>query len=515
MNVISALPGRNLNESGVAWLATFLGVLLATWMVLQAHGAINSDGLLYIEVARLFAAGEWQEGSKLYPAPLYPFLIFIVHKISGLQLQWSAHVLAIVAFGMTSGGLMVLVRAVGGDRNTMIAAMLLLFASPYLVGDVLPMILRDQLFWAVHLWSLVFFIRYYREPILRDALSWGSLAALAVLLRVEALIYLLLLPMVFLADSTRSWRDRWLRIAGANRVLFGLLLFAVAVYILFPGLRMERFSRLHDPFDVAFRVADQLTHGLDVKSRLFGQEVLGKYLKDYAFSGLLFTLGYALLTKALSSAGWLQLVVALLGRTTRFRSCGPSFNAVFVWLIVLGLVNGVFIILAHFLLPKRYLIPIAFVILVFAAFGLRALYDMWRTHKFGDLFQRWATPGIFLLLAGHLLVLVWPAYEKNPEIEAARWLSLHASEDSRIYYDSRRVRYYATGDASDRTKDDWPVVLDHFGSDAIRQFDYMVVRIPKRNSERQDILTRQAGAEPLAVFDNGRGDKVLIYHVSR
>lgn len=515
MNIIRNFSGLKPNESGVVWLAMLIGALLAFWMVFQEHGAINSDGIMYVEVAKLFSAGKWHEGIKLYPAPLFPYLILVVHNLSGLGYQISAHALAIFGFAVASGGLVVLVRTVGGDRFTMLAAMLLLFASPYLVGDVLSMILRDQLFWAVHLWSLIFFIRFYRDDDFRDAMAWGALAALAVMFRIEALSYLLFLPLAFLADYSCTWRRRWLRLARANLVLIGVLLVAGAVIVLFPSLRMERLGRLQDPIYIAMKVVEQLSHGLDVKSRIFAEEVLGKFLKDYAFSGLLITLLYALITKALSSAGWLQLAVALFGRSSGLRARVPSFNSIFIWLILLGLVNAVFILFAQFLLPKRYLVPVAFVILIYAAFGLQNLYDAWVARKADHVANRWILPGVGCALAVQMLMAIWPSSHPNPEIDAARWLNEHASPDSSIYYDSRRIRYYTTGDSSNRKRDAWPKILEHFEGDTIRQYDYLVVRISKNNPERQEMLTLRAGVQPQASFDNGRGDKVLIYQITR
>jgi hypothetical protein len=42
---------------------------------------INPDGVLYISAAQQFAAGHFKEGMALYPMPLYPALIAIVHLV--------------------------------------------------------------------------------------------------------------------------------------------------------------------------------------------------------------------------------------------------------------------------------------------------------------------------------------------------------------------------------------------------------------------------------------------------
>lgn len=507
--------GACTSPQGLPWLAAFGGALLAAWMILQAHGTINNDGLLYIEVARLFALGQWQAGLKLYNWPLYSLLIAGVHRISGLGLQVCAHLLAVFAFALVSSGLVVLVREVGGDRRTMWAAMLLLFASPYLVGDILPMVVRDQSFWAAHMWSLVYFLRFYREPAMRHAWGWGGVAMLAVLFRIEALTHLLLLPVVMLADGTLSWHERWRRLWRAHALVLVACVALATAYAAIPALRVEHLGRLQEPLHVLQSAWGQVMHGLGDKARVYGEQVLGPFLDGYARSGLLLTLGYVLLLKTLGSAGWLQLGVALWAGV---RGCGPGrpWERVFAWLVILGLVNGLFILLANFLLPKRYLLPIGFVILVYAAFGLRDLYARWLTHRRGGWMGRLIFPALSGVLFLQFLAIVWPSDpQQMPALQAASWLKRHVPPDSRIYYDARRIRYYVTGDASDRTEDPWPVVQGYFDTQEIYWYDYAVIGVPRKFPERKKYLTARIGAPPVASFADRHGNQVLIYRTRR
>jgi hypothetical protein len=500
---------------GLPWCAALGGALLAAWMVLQAHGTINNDGLLYIEAARLFSIGQWQAGLKLYNWPLYSLLIAGVHRISGLGLQACAHLLAVFAFALMSRGLVVLVREVGGDRRAMWAAMLLLFASPYLVGDILPMVVRDHLFWAAHVWSLVYFLRFCREPAMRHAWGWGGAAMLAVLLRIEALTHLLLLPAVVLADGTLSWPERWRRLLRAHALLLVAGATLLAAYAVIPALHVEHLGRLQDPLHVLLGAWNQLTHGLAEKAGTYGEQVLGPFLDDYARSGLLLTLGYVLLVKVLGAAGWPQLGVALWGRLQE-RGPGQPYDRVFVWLVVLGLVNGLCILLANFLLPKRYLLTIGFVILVYAAFGMQAIWARWLAHRRGGWKERLVFPALLGALTLQFLWVVWPSDpQKMPALQAAHWLKRHVPPDSRVYYDARRIRYYVSGDASDRTEDPWPVVQVYFDTREIYWYDYAVVRVHRKFPEREKYLTAHVGAPPVASFADGHGNQVLIYRTRR
>lgn len=504
------------SDAGLPWLAAMVGAVLAAWVIFQNRGEINSDGILYIEVARLLSLGQWQAGLSLYNWPLYPLLIMLVHKLSGLGFQSAAHVLAGVAFAVTSGGLLVLIREVGGNRPTLLAGMILLFSSPYMVGNILPMVVRDQSFWAAHVWSLVFFIRFYRERTLRQALWWGVTGSLAVLFRVEAITYLLLLPLVVLHDEHYPPRERVRQLIKAHMLVLSALAAIVVAFVVYPSLHPEHLGRLQDPVAVAGRVYQQLVNGLSEKANTYGEQVLGGFLKDYALGGLLLTLGYAFLFKVLSVAGWLQTWVAMWERVTPVDTFKKQFNPVFYWLLLLGIGNALCIILANFLLPKRYLMPIAFIVLVYAAFGLHTLYEQWAKSTYSVGLRRFVFPGVVVVLLIQLLAIIWPNDpEKLPALQATNWLKLHAHGSDRIYYDSRRMQYYVTGDSSDRTEDDWQKVYEIFRTGEVKQFDYAVVRISRKQQEHQVLLTNLAGGAPVAAFDNGRGDLMLIFRFGR
>lgn len=513
----NGLISRACSERMLPWLAAFLGTLLAAWVVFQAHGAINSDGIMYVEIARLFSTGQWQAGLNIANWPLYPIMVMIVHRLTGLDFQKAAHLLSILAFAIVGSGLTVLIRDVGGARRTMLAGMLMLFASPYIVGDVLPMVVRDQLFWAAHLWSLIFFIRYYQRFSLMNAWGWGVTAVFAVLLRVEALTYLVMLPLVLLVKPQLPWRNRWNCWLQANWVLLLIVAVIACAFILIPSLRLSSLGRLGEPMSVMQQVHAQFAHGLESKSKIFAENVLGDFLKDYAMSGLLMTLLFILMLKTVSVAGWPQFTAVIAGKSVKNNGAHkPLCSEIFCWLIILGLINCSSILVTNFLLSKRYLIPIGLIVLVYSAFGLTALHNVWQDEKNINLLRRGFFPGLVMVIILQLAATIWPNdSDKNPSLAAAKWLVEHRVDKFLVYYDSRRIRYYVNGDSSDRTEDEWPAVQQYLQNGLIRQFDYAVVRVARKNIERQEYLTQTLGAQPLAVFANGRGDRVLVYQVKR
>lgn len=495
------------SEQSLPWVSAVLGALLAVLVIYQSHGHVNSDGLLYIEAARLFSVGEWKQGVSLYNWPLYPLLMAGVHFVSGMSLQMSAHLLAVVFFTLLSAGLLTLVRELGGNRQVMLCAAVLLFCSPYIVSDILPIVVRDHGFWAFHVWSQVFFVRFYTYLSWRAALGWGVMAVMATLFRIEAITYLIMLPLVLLMRPDVSWRQRFFSVAQSHTVLMVLAVALSFAMLLSPALSLKELGRLVDPLTVALKASHQLTQGLSFKAHIFSSRVLGDFLAGYALPGLLLTLAFALLSKAALSAGGLQLLFGIYSRQCRPKCAYPEHAPILAWWLVLGLINAVFIILSVFLLPKRYVLPIAFIIMIYGAFGLADMFCKWKSKR------GWLLPVSVVLLAVQFYLIAKPQKE-DFEIQAAQWVLSHAPANSRIYYDSAELRHYAnvTDVPYHRDRADADDIEQLVLTGQIRQYDYMLVHVSQKLMWLEPFLTGQLG-QPAAQFDNGRRNRVLIYRV--
>jgi hypothetical protein len=495
------------------WLWAVLSLPLAVWMMMQSYGSINVDGILYIEVAKRFDAGEWRQGFELYNWPFYPLLIMLVQKLGHIGFETSAHLLDIMFFALLTAGLLTLVREAGGDRLTMIAAGSLLFVSSSIVRTYLPMVLRDPGFWAFHLWSIVFFLRFYTRHRWRDALGWGITAAVATLFRVEGLTYLVVLPLLILFQ--RQLPDKLTLFARVNALLIlaggGLLI----VWVLHPGLDIHKMGRLGDPLTLIKGAYQQLAHGLLDKARLYGTTVLGKFISSYGMDGLLLTLIYILIVKISTSAGWMHLILAGYARKYLESDKLPKFQKVFAWLIAIGATHATFMLLSAFLLPKRYLMPIGFVIIVYAAFCLAALYESWRHKPWHPLSENWKFPlgAVILAVQSGMMVGIWNK-GRSDELDAAKWMAEHAASGSRIYGDSARLRYYAGASQPFRRG---MVTVEEirkvFSTGEAAQYDYLMVHAEGERAPLADFLSGQPTLARVAVLGHGR-DSISVYRVS-
>jgi hypothetical protein len=505
--------------------------VVAAWVNYQAKGVINNDGILYVEVARLFTEDAWQKGLETYNWPFYPLLIMLVHKLSGLEYQLSASLLSVLFFAITGMGVAVLIRELGGTRQTVAAGLVLLIATPYLAGDIVPMVVREHGYWACHIWSLIYFLRFMSDRSLKHAIGWGVLAVGCVLFRIEGLTYLFGVPLLLLADNTQSVATRFRSFLKANGLIlllgFGLLI----IFLMDPTLGLRDMGRLHEPFTIAELVYQQLTTGLAMRAEKIAQYVLGSYLDDYAMPMLLAGLIYILFAKALTVGGVLQTGLALI-LWQRIRTVIHRSHLQFLGLLLLlTMVNAAVILVKGFILPKRIFSPMAFIVIILAAFGLTLLLADIQS-KFTERKQwRW----IVLVVVGVILVMqLWavlkPSHpQKRYERDAVEWVMSEASERTRIYFQTERLRFYAGHPL--KRGDDWLTIqesrwrkaLEVRHSDGnssnhpidpgfVRDYDYFVFSL-KRNSDREGVLNATFG-QPLNIFNGPRGNRVLIYRPS-
>lgn len=265
MNIILQKKLVIINENQLQWLFTFLSILVAWRVIYIQQGWINDDSVLYFEVARLFSIGEWKQGLALYNWPLYPVIIAVIHQATHIGIQRIAQVIDVLFFAITTYSYISLIRLAGGNKTTIFCGVALLFSTPYIVGDVLPMLLRDQGFWAFFLLCLTYFIKFYREPRFQTALLWQVAAIFAVLFRIEAITFLVLLPLVLFTERKPHRIKTWIY---ANTLSLLAFLSITLIILLHPTAHLTDFGRLNDLVTVLQKSYINITHVVVEKSHI-------------------------------------------------------------------------------------------------------------------------------------------------------------------------------------------------------------------------------------------------------
>lgn len=471
----------SLTENQLQWILTLLSALLAWRIIYIQHGWINDDSILYFEVARLFSVGEWKLGFALYNWPLYPALIALIHKITDANIQTIAQILNILFFTVTTYSFISIIRLAGGNKLTIFCGILLLFSTPYIVGDVLPMLLRDQGFWAFFLLSIQLFIKFYRSGKFSHALLWQLSAILAVLFRIEAITFLVLLPFTLLTITNRPRIKNWAYANSINLLAFTLI---ITLLIFSPSLTLSSFGRLNDIFTVLASSYTNITQALAAKAQIMNHQILGGGLDNYGMTGIVVTLLTILMVKFFSAPGWMASLILVGNWKNSIKHLAPDTLKIFYWVMTLAMLNAAVILTSTFILSGRYIINLGLIMLVLASFCLANLFNMPRTRLRSFLLAL-----IFVLLSLSLINNILPKNnEYNYEQHAVSWIKAHNQSNAPVFYVSPTARYYAGEPYTGRGYDSWNYTISAIADGSIQKYQYLAIDIKNHQPEKEQQL---------------------------
>lgn len=466
-------------------LLTMFGILLAAQVNFIQQGWITKDFVLYFETARLFGEGEWQQAFNLYEWPLFPLLIAALNKLTGLGIHTSAQLLCIGLFGIATWSFLKLIQVAGGDRSAVVAGALILFSSQYIVGDILPMLVRDQGFWAFFLASLVFFIRFYQTNTYSNALLWQLSAMIATLFRIEAITFLIALPFVLLFNwHNTSWAHR-LKLFLKAHTLNILIALVVGTLLLSGLVSTEYMGRLREVF--TFDLYEKLTRNLFAHAEIMGSQVLGEHLEDFSIEGLLVTFVYVMVVKTLSASGLIASALAIYAATSWRKHMNTEAMQVLSGAMLIALANMFLIITKVFVLSGRYVIPFALLLMVFATFGLVEGYrQVFGKAQVGRT-RKWLFILALVIMTLGLIKNVLPKRAGyNYEQEAIAWVRDHNPQQAPVYYDTARLRYYAGASYIGRADHlFWPHLQAMAQNGQVDEYHFLLVNIEQDNEEKK------------------------------
>jgi hypothetical protein len=505
---------NTLSENQLIALVTAASIPLTLWVIYLQHGWITDDSVLYFEVARLFSAGEWAKGYSLYGWPLYPALIAFVHKLSGLDIQHAAQLLNVVFFAITTYSFTTLIRLAGGNRTVISCGALLLFGSPYIVGDILPTFLRDQGFWAAMLTSLVFFIRFYRDGKISDAIYWQLCAILAVLFRIEGITFLVALPLVVLSEPSFTRRQKSIKLLQAwlLSILLGCVVVLVTAFTTY--LSLHDLGRLGNLLEISGNLYGQITDGLILKADVMGKQVLGRFLDEYALAGLIATLVFILLMKFINSIGiWATITLALTYKPA-FKSMLNDAMRILLWLAALAVLNASIILVHTFILSTRYVVILGFVLLIFTSFGLGQLLSSLQKGVTETALKKSLAGFLLAIFVLHFIINLLPKRDGyNFEQEAVEWIKAHAQPGDKIFYSSPRERFYAGEPFTKRNYELWSYTLQAISEGAIHDYDFLLVNVEDDLESRTRFLIENLPHHQISqeFFSDRNRKKVVIF----
>lgn len=283
----------SLLEAAPRWWAAAASLLLSLYFTYTGT-PVNFDGILYLRVAEAWQQGGFDAAMALYDRPVYSIVIASLANILPVGLIWSAHLFnAVMAAAMAW---FVVDQAILYSRSQRVGlwAALLFLLHPH-VNIYREYIIRDFAFWALCLAFLSLMLRFVQRPRLHYIFLAYAAVLLAYPFRTEALVFLLLPPI--LIPLLRKERAFFV----TSRRLFagGLLLFALVCALLYVMESQYFHTLLVYIYRSAFMVSMYLML-LFGKAQSFTTNFLSEHLIEYAYIAVAAGVVATVLAKSLS-----------------------------------------------------------------------------------------------------------------------------------------------------------------------------------------------------------------------
>ncbi|WP_457676749.1 ArnT family glycosyltransferase [Thiolapillus sp.] len=481
--------------SSVYLAAAVASILLSLWQIAGVQ-QINHDAVYYLLAIEGDADAMRQIGNWLF----YSWLIGGTAAIAGLapeQAAWAVNTLldtlAVLAF-------LRLVQELGGKRRTLIWAALVVLTLPYF-NDNRAEIIRDHGYWAFSLIAMIFYLRLFRRFSWKHALGWNLAMFVALLFRVEALAFLLLMPLGLLASGSGSLRN-------TVKTLLPILVAGLGAgfWQLLTG-SME--NRLADSLANMEQLALVFTDHIPHRAALLRKGAIPEFSRSMAETTLYLAVAWSIVKDLVTSMSWLYAGIFLLRRWFPAPALPTGYSRI-LWLYA-GLTAIILFIhgAQHFIMVSRYTQALALMLLPVVVFSLDELHRKYREENRGGPLLAMTMLGMFVLAADSLHGSSTP---KTYILDAAEWARNNIPDRSRIItdYHRERVSWYSnrTGEKQLEFQQFRP------GKTWLKDFDYAFVRSGKKleNSRLYQVLSAK-GMKPVVRIEPEKGNGVLIYRL--
>ncbi len=505
----------NLTANHLAKLITLTSVLLASWVMYIQQGWITDDSVLYFEAARLFSLGLWKSGLDLYSWPLYSLLIAGLHKITTLDIQFCAQILTAVFFALTTHSFLRIIQLAGGNKVTIISGALLFFSTTYIVGDVLPMLLRDQGFWAFLLTAIVFFIKFYRYQKIKDAFYWQLFSLIAMLFRIEAAIYIALLPLLWFYYPDLKKIQKIQFFLKSHIVNLTLLALGSVTILVSGTISLHDLGRFQEIFLSLTQIQQNFNLEITNKVSVMASQVLGEFLEDYAMMGFVLTLVSIAIIKCLSVAGWLPTLLVFVNYNKIKQIMSEDARYVLLVVASLAFINALLILFKVNLLSSRYVIAFGFIVLIFAAFSLQILIENWQLKQLRPREKVLLIITVIAISFGITSNCLTKKPGYNYHQDAVSYVRSIQEANSKVFYVSPRARFYAGEAYAGRRYDYWQFTEQAIQNGSIYQYDYLVINldINSQSTDREKVIAQKLTEYKLIKVIHGYKNKkrMLIY----
>jgi hypothetical protein len=385
-------------------LLMFSAILMGALFLVRLKADLNFDGEVYISAARKFAAGMYREGLTIYPMPIYPYLIALMHRIipnwisAGRLISYFSITLSVIPLYLLSKDLFNRRAAFWGSIAFTLLPETLLHSNS---------VMRDPPFFLFFTWAVYWAQKSLCSKRLDHLLGAVLLACVSAVFRIEGLIvFPACMGCLIVLSICRSERRKdYLRATAVWSGLFFLILAAAWIAMSAGSETINNYGDwLYSTHAIApsnflesyHRVSAQLEH---MQETAVNSDV-GQHFADTArqLMPLIYLLG---LLYMLSKVVFVANIIPLLWGVYRTRYTERHFFVLLVTSCLLVLTYGFFI--WHDQILARYLFMPAVLLCPWVGFGIDRIL----------VFAQGCSHKEFIIAGVLVLIFVVPALKFN------------------------------------------------------------------------------------------------------
>jgi hypothetical protein len=234
--------------------------------------------------------------------------------------------------------------------------------------------------------------------------------------------------------------------------------------------------------------------------------VLGGYLEEFAIPGLLLTFLYVIGSKILTATGIIGTALAVIGIKNSRNTMPPKVRQVLLTSAVIALIVMFLIITKVFVLSSRYVVALAWLLLIFASFYFAQLSTK-NSKK-----ARLAFIIITIISSLCFIKNVLPKRDGyNYSQDAVAWTKAHNKENAPVFYNETRMRYYANETFLGTWPDKLQFLANAVDNKSINQYEYLLIDSSKKEAEKLKLITDTIPQYKLIKrFNNAKRKKFVL-----
>jgi hypothetical protein len=492
-------------------LVALLGSLLISLWANIVDDVVNNDGIEYLKSAQNMLDGQWREAVETYKWPLYSALMALISKLTHLSLEVSAYVIDGFAFAWIVISFVALVRLLGGSKTELWLALLLVLCFPTL-NKIRPYLIRDPAFLALFLTAIYYYFCYFLEHKKRLNLLAIGFFGLSALFRIEGLVFLIMSQVYLMAISTSRKGARWIA-TGLTLVLVMVMLVVLSWWNFTPDGNLTYLSIFSEPINFLETVWAQLLDQVVARLHAIRSRVLVGYSHSYAYVVLLWS-ALTIVFFELLDALYFSYAI-LFGIAVSRKEIFPQRQLLKPWRFLLMVALGILIafVLLQWFLTDRYPLSAALLILLPIPF----LLAKWLRAARGGATNK-KSKIVFTVVMSLIILAGLKSFDlatkKTYLKESGIWLKHNIQPEASIYTNNKIIAHYIGRNVHDgRYRSSWKGNRK-LALIASRKYDYLALNVEPKDAQYALDIPLVVRREPLIIFENEKGAKVLIIEMN-